>query len=310
MITVRQYQKKDEKTWNAFVAHAKNGLFLFNRNYMEYHSDRFTDHSLLFFEKGTLRALLPANIHESILHSHEGLTFGGMITDTSMTAKRTLETFDTLIAYAKTHTITSITYRAIPYIYHQLPAQEDLYALFRHHARLVGRDIASVIDREHPLPFNDNTKRLLKQSGRLRVRETRDFNIFMDIVSSLLSQKYHAKPTHSAAEITGLAAKFPDNIRLFGCYRATTMIAGVMIYEYPAVAHCQYIAASDEGKRVGALSHIFHELLTRAFTRKRYFSFGKSTERLGSYLNEGLILNKEHYGGRGVVHDTYELPVG
>ena len=42
---------------------SKNGTFLFLRAYMDYHSDRFHDHSLMFHnEKGKLIAVLPANI--------------------------------------------------------------------------------------------------------------------------------------------------------------------------------------------------------------------------------------------------------
>ena len=46
---------------------------------MEYHSDRFKDYSLLFYRDGQLVGLLPANIRNDTLFSHEGLTFGGVI---------------------------------------------------------------------------------------------------------------------------------------------------------------------------------------------------------------------------------------
>lgn len=47
--------------WNGFVARSKNGTFLFDRRYMDYHSDRFEDYSLMFYREGRLYALMPAN---------------------------------------------------------------------------------------------------------------------------------------------------------------------------------------------------------------------------------------------------------
>ena len=39
------------------------------------------------------------------------------------------------------------------------------------------------------------------------------------------------------------------------------------------------------------------------------FDFGISTEQGGRYLNEGLIFQKEGFGARTVVYDTYELNI-
>ena len=37
------------------------------------------------------------------------------------------------------------------------------------------------------------------------------------------------------------------------------------------------------------------------------FDFGVSTEQRGSYLNEGLIFQKEGFGGRAICYDTYAI---
>ncbi|MGA9639546.1 MAG: FemAB family protein, partial [Flavobacterium sp.] len=59
--TVRQYQKSDYKQWNDFISQAKNATFLFHRDFMEYHQDRFEDYSLMVFDNEKLVAVLPAN---------------------------------------------------------------------------------------------------------------------------------------------------------------------------------------------------------------------------------------------------------
>ena len=43
-----------------------------------------------------------------------------------------------------------------------------------------------------------------------------------------------------------------------------------------------------------------------AETDFKYFDFGISTEHNGRLLNEGLIYQKEGFGGRGICYDTYE----
>lgn len=84
MIQIKPYTKDSKTLWNDFNASAKNGLFMFDRDYMDYHSDRFSDHSLMFYEDEKLLALLPLNLKDDTLYSHQGLTFGGFITSTTM----------------------------------------------------------------------------------------------------------------------------------------------------------------------------------------------------------------------------------
>ena len=63
MLSIRRYNKEDKEKWNAFNKESKNPLFMFDRGYMDYHEDRFVDHSLLFYEDDTLVALLPLSEH-------------------------------------------------------------------------------------------------------------------------------------------------------------------------------------------------------------------------------------------------------
>ena len=83
MVSLRRYTASDAPQWDRFVEDSKNGTFLFLRGYMDYHSNRFTDHSLMFYdEKQRLIALLPANEKDGILYSHQGLTYGGLVIST------------------------------------------------------------------------------------------------------------------------------------------------------------------------------------------------------------------------------------
>jgi hypothetical protein len=86
------------------------------------------------------------------------------------------------------------------------------------------------------------------------------------------------------------------------------MLAGVLVYEYGAVAHTQYLANSDDGRELGALDLVVDHLINHHYpSRAEYLSLGISTEEDGRVLNAGLCAQKEEFGGRAVVHDFYAL---
>jgi hypothetical protein len=310
MIQVVQYQAEHRRPWDAFVARAKNGIFLFHRAYLEYHIDRFPDASLMFHGAGKrLIALLPATIRDTTLYSHAGLTFGGIVSDEGMKAVMMLEVFDAMRAHLIERGLTRVVYKAVPHIYHKLPAEEDLYALYRHQAKMVRRDISSAILLKDKLQFSKGRKWAIKQALKngLEVRRSDDFRSFMAIEEQVLEEKHNLRPVHSTEEIQVLAERFPENIKLFSAYGNNTMLAGVLVYEGDTVAHAQYIAANDEGKQKGALDLILEYLINDYYRHKDYFDFGISTEDDGRYLNSGLIENKQSFGARAIVHDFYEL---
>src|SRR5207244_2191468 len=131
-VRFERYEPRWRSVWDGFVARSKNGVFLFHRDYVEYHADRFTDHSLLFLDGEKVLALLPGSRREDALASHAGLTFGGFVTDHSMKTPQMLRLFDLLRQHCRGEGITRIVYKAVPHIYHRVPAEEDLYALFAH----------------------------------------------------------------------------------------------------------------------------------------------------------------------------------
>lgn len=310
-IKIIRYEKKQKPLWDEFIKNSKNGIFLFYRDYMEYHADRFIDHSLMFFDGTKLVAVMPANIKDGTLFSHGGLTFGGIISDKRMKTPLMIEIFDALEEYLKTLGIIKFIYKIIPHIYHNVPAEEDLHALFLHDAKLTRRDVSSTIFIENGMDFSKGRKWCIKKSktNGLEVRRSYDFKTFMDIEEGNLREKYGVKPTHTADEMQLLASRFHENIKLFAAYMDDTMVAGVIIYESKNVAHTQYIASTDEGKKMFGSDLILDFLINEYYTTKKYFDFGISTENNGLYLNEGLILFKEGFGARAVVHDFYEVDI-
>jgi hypothetical protein len=310
-IRVQVYDPKYRAVWDEFVARSKNGLFLFERNYLEYHADRFRDHSLMFFQDDQLVALMPANLIEDTLVSHGGLTFGGIISDYRAKTSLILEIFSALASELHARGMKKLIYKAIPHIYHTVPAEEDLYALFLHNARLFRRDVSSTVVMTQPLPFAELRRRGIKRgkSQGVEVERSHDFSRYMAIVDDNLQERHGTHPVHTSEEMELLAARFPENIKLFAAHKNGEMLAGLIIYESRNVAHAQYIGSSEDGKKLGALDCVVDVLLNEIYRGKRYFDFGTCTLDNGRTLNRGLIQNKEGYGARATVYDFYELDV-
>ncbi len=308
-IEVTRYSNEFSDRWDTFVDQALNSTFLFRRGYMDYHSDRFEDCSLLVWQNGKLAALLPANRNDSVLVSHGGLTYGGFVVNRKMNTAKMLAMFESTCRYLKHNGFSKMVYKAIPHIYHQVFCESDLYALFRSNASLIKREISSTVNIRRKLNISNGKKqRILKMKKRgIPVHRSDDFKKFMDIVRANLLAKHDTEPTHTAVEMEMLAGRFPKNIKLFLCKEANDILAGAIIYETKTVAHAQYLAATEIGRPVGALDYVVDFLINEAFVDKDYFDFGISTEQQGWVLNDGLIKQKEEFGARGVVYDTYQI---
>ena len=309
MFQIVRYSAERADEWNAFVAASKNGTFLFDRRYMDYHADRFVDHSLMFYRDGRLYALLPANRRDDTLYSHQGLTYGGLVMGSEATTVHVMEAFTLLNQTLRDEGIWRVVYKSVPWIYHSLPAEEPLYALFRiPSCRIIERDISTAIVLRQPLKWKKDRQHGLKVATRegLVVRESEDYEAFWSILTSNLLSRHGVSPVHSASEIRLLHSRFPQNIRLFTATHDDTLMAGCVVYVMPHVVHTQYIAATPEGKRMGAVDAIVNLLTDGTFTQQTYMDFGKSTETHSDQLNANLLYQKEGFGGRGICYDTYE----
>ncbi len=314
-MEVLRYTPERKAEWNAFVEKSKNGTFLFDRNFMDYHADRFEDCSVMVEHKGKVIALMPANINRERKQvvSHGGLTYGGLIMDWRIGASQVLEVLRNILTYYHNELgAETLIYKSIPHIYSKFPAEEDLYALFRCGAQLISRGVSSTIPLNERVAFTESRKSNLRKAERakLSVRESDDVEEFWSILNNTLLDCHNATPVHSADEIRMLMQRFPERIRLFATYSTEgNMMAGALVFDTGKVVHTQYLASSYEGKKVGALDILLHQLINDTFADRTYFDFGISTENGGQTLNEGLIFQKEGFGGRAVCYDTYIVKV-
>ena len=309
-IKIRLYQNTDYELWNSFVDRAKNATFLFHRDFMEYHKDRFDDYSLMIFEKENLVAILPANRVGATVYSHQGLTYGGLVYLDGLRLASVIMIFRALLLFLNSNKIEILELKTIPSIYHHKPAEELNYALFLVEAKLIRRDTMSVIDLSKNDRLSKDRKNAIKkaQKNNLIIKEENDFDLFWNqVLIPNLENRHKSKPVHSLAEIAILKSFFSENIRQFNVYKENQIIAGTTIFLSKNVAHSQYMSKNEEDKGFGSLDFLHNYLLNTVFKDRKFFDFGISNECQGKKLNEGLSYWKESFGASTIVHDFYEV---
>lgn len=326
-MTILPYSINKREAWNTFVQESKQGTFLIDRNFMDYHADRFFDCSLLVYgddvdesdvTDDSLIALFPANWREEekTVYSHQGLTYGGLITKSSITQTEVMQIMQKILMYYEGYLgAKAMVYKPIPYIYSRVPAQEDLYALFRAGGQLENRSVATVVSTAHPLNMRTLRIRQAKKAlehgfyiERIKDADSQSLAEYWSILESVLMEYHQAKPVHTLEEIALLMHRFPKQIKLFVVRNTDRQIvSGIVVFETDLVAHVQYIASAAEGRKYGALDLLLRHLCNEKYKDKDYVDFGTSTENGGHVLNEGLIFQKEGFGGRAVCYDAYRV---
>ena len=314
-IRLERYTPDMAGRWDEFVSASRNATFLTLRRYMDYHADRFADHSLVAMKNGSIVALLPANeIRRDdgamILQSHGGLTYGGWILPPRhVDAADVLTLFNLLREYSLDNGIRGIDYKPLPYIYAAMPSDDDRYALFRQGARLTECNISATIDLSDNPGFNTLQRRNMKKALKAGVEIVADADIaaFHALLSRCLAERHGVSPVHTSAELEMLRNRFPERIRAFMAVGDGEALAGVCMFYTGRVAHAQYICSSGAGREKGALTLLFDYIIGKETEGCRYFDFGICNERHGEYLNEGLYRQKSGLGGSGVAYERYYL---
>jgi hypothetical protein len=310
MCSVRPYAASDANTWDALVGRSRNGNLLHRRGYMDYHAERFVDQSLLVEQHGEVVAVFPANMQGSVVTSHGGLTYAGLISTHGLRAESTLAVFGQIAAHYRALGVERVFYKAVPHVFQAYPAEEDLYALHRLGARLVRRDLSSVIALQETFHFTQGRRHAVSKARKagIQVQTGADLAGFHALLTEVL-RKHGVQPTHSLRELRLLQARFPRHIVLHEAQREGVLLAGVVIYDFGRAVHVQYMAVSAAGRQLDALSLLLADLIGGVYADRTWFSFGISTEQGGAALNGGLVTQKEYFGARAVVHDFYEWPL-
>lgn len=315
MLTLLHYTEELSDLWNRSVSESRNGTFLLDRRFMDYHRDRFTDCSMMVMRRDKVMACFPANLDQEThtLYSHEGLTYGGLILNRETTSSQTLSITQQLIAhYRQAYQVQHIVVKQIPWIYHRYPSEDTTYALFRTGFKLMARGLSSAIDLQDAIGYDKSRRRMLRkgEAASLRLYEStseEDFEDYWSLLNTILQERHGVRPVHSRAEMQLLTGRFPDQIKLYVCRNMEgDLLAGCWLFLCNHTIHTQYMSVSDNGKRTGALDYLVKHLKETYQNDYKYLDFGISTEENGKILNEDLIYQKDGLGGRGICYDIYK----
>jgi len=310
MFSIKTYNDSYKRDWNNFIDISKNSTFLFKREFMDYHAEKFEDFSLLIFYNSELIALFPSNIRDGEVYSHEGLSYGGVIVKGDIKFLRYLELFTYLLKYFDEKSINKLYIKQIPTIYNSNFNGELDYLSFIIGAKIYRRDIISVIEMKNENKISKDRIQGYKRGkkNKLEIKETDDLDEFWNsILTPTLLNRHEVNPVHSLEDIKKLKSFFNNNIKQFNVYHKGQIVAGTTIFLTKNVAHVQYIGSNTEKNILGSLDFLFYNLITEYLSSYKYFDFGNSHEQNGMKVNNGLNYWKEGYGARSLTHDFYEI---
>ena len=312
-FTVKKYDQNDYKIWNDFIAQAKNATFLFHRDFMEYHKEHFEDFSLLVYQDEKLISILPANKVANTIYSHQGLTYGGLVSIAKVKGEKVEAVLDAILYFLKENSFETFYYKPIPNFYFPEGNNEIDFFLFKRGAVLDRKEMNLAVNLELPLQIS---KSKLKHFRRIEdldldIMEEEDFNPFWEkILEPRLLEKFNVKPVHTKEEILFLKQNFHENIRQYSVYQNDEIIAGITIFETENVVKSQYGATSKKGEEFRALDFLFINLIEKYKRKgKRFFDMGIVNEENESGYHSGLLKQKEELGCNVYNQDFYKIEI-
>jgi hypothetical protein len=308
---VRKYQETDYENWNAFIAKSKNATFLFHRDFMEYHKDRFEDYSLIVLDDEKWVAVLPANVVGNQVFSHQGLTYGGLVFSNIVKAETVETVLDCLVMFMKENSIKTLNYNPVPSFYFPKGNAEVDFLLLKRGAVLVRKEMNLAINFATPLDISKSKLKHFRkcQKNEMQIVEENQLEIFWEFVlEPRLLSKHKVKPVHSKDEILFLNSKFPKNLKQYSVQFEGQIVAGITLFETEYVVKSQYGATTTKGEELRALDFLFITLIEKyRKAGKLFFDMGTVKENNKSGYNTGLLKQKEELGCSVYSQDFFKL---
>lgn len=320
-MEIKTYTDELELEWDNFVQNSRNGTFMQQRKFINYHPlGKFEDCSLMVYNsQSRLIAVIPAALKKEsnlpIFSSYPGASHGGIIIQQKFGTAKALEVIPLLINHCRSLGFKSIELKLVPRIYQSWPSDEIDFSLRYHGFSPEITELCTVlplkeIDSEFGY-MEENAIRNRKKAINLgvTVKESKDILSYWGILEQNLKKRHNTVPTHTYTEILDLMNRFPEEIKLFSAYYQEEMIAGVLVFLLNSrVVNCFYICHNEDFQHLRPLNLVFSHLITWGKENDfHYVDWGISTENKGKAVNSGLFNFKEGFGGRGTLRETYRI---
>ena len=323
MISIQQYDQSYCEKWDKFVLEkSANGTFLQTRRFLSYHPEkRFEDNSLIFFCGTDIVAVLPAHINkdeESVLSSHKGSTFGGLVIGKQFCKINYLDMiFEAFEEYIRRNGIDEVILKQTGRIYQNKETEILDYYLFMNGytcAKEMGYFIDfSQYEDDIISNFTSSRRRDYRYSLKNRFRfaeliEDKEIREFYRVLCDNY-KKFGKQPIHTIEELIDFKfSRLAEHTRFYGVYHEDEMIASAMIFTFDKkVFHTQYLAVCQNQTNMFAneflYTNLIHEAKGNGF---EMISFGTSTFDEGRILNRPLAQYKEGFGTSEYVNHIYK----
>lgn len=306
-MIVRAYHPGDAGVWDNFVVNVAEGTLLHTRKFLSYHGDRFADRSLLLWdEANSLRAVFPAAVASedaSTVISHPGATYGGLALHPKCDAIEIHGAVKAICAEFGRHDFASLQWKTVPdHLANPVSAAEH-WALWQTGFKTTSCELWNIVDLRQIRRLSKRRRKLLRdlRTGGVAVEtgSKDDIPEFHDLLTRNLLERFSKAPVHTESELHSLFEVFPGRIGLLKVIGTDGFMLGgtVLMRVTGNCTHTQYIAVSDEGRRVSALKLLLETAIDESINSGDvWFSFGASTEPGGMQLNPGLYKFKAGFG--------------
>jgi len=309
-LLVKKYTASYYDIWNTFIKESKQATFLFHRDFIEYHSDRFIDFSLMVFKNNELLCTIPANRVENELHSHQGLTYGGIFISEEANMILTKEILDAVFSFIKSQGIKKLVLKKMASFYRSYSVNLWDFITKNYKPKLIINQKLLCIDysdyKIHKTKLKHYRKGLKQE---LVIKKELSFKAFWNkVLLPCLLTKHNSKPVHSLKEIEYLHSLFPENILQYNVYIEDEIVAGITLFDKGDIVKSQYGAATSLGEKTYALDFLFvHLIMFYAKKHKNYFSMGTISTKNEQGYSLGLQNQKMELGCKEYPFEFFQI---
>ncbi|AKP53007.1 hypothetical protein [Cyclobacterium amurskyense] len=307
---VKLYSPELIGDWKKVLHGATNATLMHDRDFLAYHpSGKFQDCSVILYKNSLPKAVFAAHKEGSVVYSHKGLSYGGLI-HIPCSINQKLEQFKVLLKFYDSLGIESLEIKETPSIYELIKEESTAYIMHLAQAKIIQMELSLAIN----LPLrvtHKGRKANIKQAEfvGLQIIESCDPDLFWEeLLLPNLANRYNKRPTHTKEEMGYIMKCFPNNIRQFNVYKDKNIIAGATVYLTSNCLHTQYLASNQQGRKLHALDFLIKYLSENFSDQRKLLDFGHSNENNGLSINKSLFRWKESFGAKPYVHKHFLVP--
>ncbi len=305
MLKIRKYSIDKKTEWDNLVSHSDNSFFFFKRDFLEYHQKPLVDFSVMIYQDNKLKAIMPINIIDHIAYSHQGITYGGLITESRCFYSDYVIYLNKILEFLKNNKVIHLVVSPQPSAYFKTQSNKLDLIIQRNQIKMDKCSVGAILNQQN---FRLPTKRKLNIKSSLlenyEFSTTTDLSIYWDLVEKFYHQRFGFNPVHNFNEIKYLHDTFKGNINITSLkdIKSNKTVAGLMIFEDEKIAKIQYIAYEETAQNL--INLLYYETLDYYIKRGKSIDWGSSMDIKDGEVKTSILWLKEKFGASPTAMNT------